>query len=70
MGRVVVTEFLTVDGVMEDPGGAEEFERGGWAFEFDRGEEGDKFKRDEVLEAEAHLLGRVTYEEFAKAWTG
>ena len=68
MGRIVVTEFMTLDGVMEDPGGAEGFERGGWAFHFERGSDGDKFKLDEVLGAEAHLLGRVTYEGFAKAW--
>jgi dihydrofolate reductase len=68
MGKLVVTEFVTVDGVFEDPGGAEDFERGGWAFEFDRGEEGDQFKTDETMEAEAQLLGRATYEEFAKAW--
>jgi dihydrofolate reductase len=68
MGNVVVTEFVSLDGVMEDPGGAEDFEHGGWTFEYDRGPEGDKFKLDEVLEAEAHLLGRVTYEGFAEAW--
>jgi dihydrofolate reductase len=68
MGKLVVTEFVTVDGVFEDPGGAEDFERGGWAFEFERGEDGDKFKTDETMEAEAQLLGRRTYEEFAKAW--
>ena len=68
MGKVVVSQFVTVDGVMEDPGGAEGFERGGWAFEFNRGEDGDKFKLDEVMEAEVQLLGRVTYEGFAKAW--
>ena len=68
MGRVVVTEFVTLDGVMEDPGGAEGFDRGGWAFQFERGPEGDKYKMDELLEAEAMLLGRVTYEGFAKAW--
>src|SRR5438105_5293297 len=68
MGRVVVTEFVTVDGVIEDPGGAEGFDRGGWAFQFERGPEGDKYKVDELLEAEAMLLGRVTYEGFAKAW--
>jgi dihydrofolate reductase len=50
------------------PGRGQNFERGGWAFEFDRGDEGDRFKLDEVLEAEAQLLGRVTYEGFAKAW--
>src|SRR5207302_8041917 len=68
MGRVVVTEFVTLDGVMEDPGGAEGFDRGGWAFQFDRGPEGDKFKLDEVMEADALLLGRRTYEGFAEAW--
>ena len=68
MGRVVVTEFVTLDGVMEDPGGSEGFERGGWAFEFERGDEGDRFKLDEIVDAKAHLLGRVTYEGFAAAW--
>lgn len=68
MGKVVVSEFLTVDGVMEDPGGGETFERGGWAFQFERGPEGDKFKLDELMAADAMLLGRVTYEGFAKAW--
>ena len=68
MGRVVVTEFMSVDGVIEDPGGSENFERGGWAFQFERGEEGDKFKMDEVFEAEGQLLGRVTYDGFAEAW--
>jgi len=68
MGRVVVTEFVSLDGVMEDPGGAEDFEHGGWVFEFERGEDGDRFKLDEILGAEAHLLGRVTYEGFAAAW--
>ena len=67
MGKLVVSEFITVDGVAEDPGG-EAFERGGWAFQFDRGQDGDKFKLDEVLAAEALLLGRVTYEGFAAAW--
>ncbi len=68
MRRIVVSEFVTLDGVMEDPGGAEDFDRGGWAFQFERGPEGDKFKLDEVLEADALLLGRRTYEGFAKAW--
>src|SRR5215216_7963898 len=67
MGRIVVTEFVSVDGVMEDPGGAEDFEHGGWTFEIDRGE-GDKFKLDETMESDALLLGRVTYEGFAAAW--
>ena len=68
MRRIVVSEFVTLDGVMEDPGGAEGFDRGGWAFQFERGPDGDKFKLDEVLEADALLLGRNTYEGFAKAW--
>ena len=68
MGRIVVTEFVTVDGVMEDPGGGETFDRGGWAFRYERGPEGDTYKLDELLEAEALLLGRVTYEGFSKAW--
>jgi dihydrofolate reductase len=68
MGRIVVTEFVSLDGVMEDPGGSEDFKYGGWSFEFARGDEGDKFKLDEALEAEALLLGRVTYEGFAAAW--
>lgn len=68
MGKVVVTEFVTVDGVVEDPGGSEGFDRGGWAFKFDRGDDGDKFKLDEAMESEALLLGRVTYEGFAEAW--
>jgi len=68
MGRIVVTEFVSLDGVVEDPGGSEDFEYGGWSFEFSRGEEGDRFKLDEALEADALLLGRVTYEGFAAAW--
>jgi len=66
--KVVVTEFMTLDGVFEDPGGAGEFDRGGWAFRFDRGSEGDTFKLDELLAADAQLLGRKTYEGFAAAW--
>jgi dihydrofolate reductase len=68
MGRIVVTEFVSLDGVMEDPGGAENFKYGGWSFEFSRGDEGNKFKLDEALDSEALLLGRVTYEGFAAAW--
>lgn len=68
MGKLVVTEFITVDGVIDDPGGGETFDRGGWAFTFDRGADGDKFKLDELLASDAQLLGRRTYEGFAKAW--
>ena len=68
MRKLIVSEFVTVDGVTEDPGGAESFDRGGWAFQFDRGPEGDKFKLDELLESDALLLGRATYDGFAEAW--
>jgi len=68
VGRIVVTEFVSLDGVMEDPGGAENFKHGGWTFEINRGDEGDKFKLDETLSSEALLLGRVTYQGFAEAW--
>jgi dihydrofolate reductase len=68
MSKLVVSEFVTLDGVMEDPGGAEGFERGGWAFQFERGPEGDRFKLDELMAADAMLLGRRTYEGFAAAW--
>lgn len=68
MSKLVVSEFLTLDGVFEDPGGAEGLPYGGWAFEFNRGPEGDKFKLEELMAAEALLLGRTTYEGFAAAW--
>ena len=68
MGRIVVTEFVSLDGVMEAPGGGEDFEHAAWSFEFDRGDEGNKFKLDETLASEALLLGRRTYEGFAAAW--
>ena len=68
MGSIVVSQFVTLDGVVEDPGGSEKFERGGWAFQYERGEEGDKFKLDELMASDALLLGRITYEGFAAAW--
>jgi dihydrofolate reductase len=68
MGNLVVTEFVSIDGVFEDPGGAEGYEYGGWTFQYDRGEDGDRFKLDELMEAEVQLFGRVTYEGFAAAW--
>src|SRR3989440_11702193 len=68
VGRIVVTEFVSLDGVVEDPGGAEDFKYGGWSFEIDRGDEGNKFKLDEAMSSDALLLGRVTYEGFAEAW--
>jgi len=68
MGRIIVTEFVSLDGVMEAPGGGENYKHAGWTFQIKRGEEGDKFKLDETLDSEALLLGRVTYEGFARAW--
>src|SRR3954449_5092369 len=70
MRRIVVSEFVSLDGVIEDPGGSEGHDRGGWAFRFERGPEGDRFKLDEVLGAAVLLLGRTTYEGFAAAWPG
>jgi dihydrofolate reductase len=67
MGRIVVTEFVSLDGVMQAPGG-EDFKYKGWSFDFDRGDDGDKYKLDEALDSEALLIGRVTYESFAGAW--
>lgn len=68
MGRIVVTEFVSLDGVMEAPGGGESFRHAGWTFEINRGDEGDAFKLEETRSSEALLLGRVTYEGFAAAW--
>jgi len=68
MGTIVVTEFVSLDGVFEDPGGAENYEYGGWTFEYDRGDEGNEFKLDELMDAKVQLLGRITYEGFAAAW--
>jgi dihydrofolate reductase len=68
MGSIWVTEFVSLDGVFEAPGGDDDFVRGAWSFEFDRGDEGNAFKTGETTEAEAMLLGRRTYEAFARAW--
>jgi dihydrofolate reductase len=70
MGSIVVTEFLSLDGVMEAPGGDDNFVRGAWSFEFDRGDEGNAFKTGETMDADAMLLGRRTYEAFARSWSG
>lgn len=69
MRKIVVTAFLSLDGVMEDPGGSEGTDFGGWTFKLND-PAGMKYKLDEVLEHEALLLGRVTYEGFAEAWPG
>jgi dihydrofolate reductase len=70
MGRIVVTEFISLDGVIEAPGGGEDYKYGGWTFEVERGDEGDQFKLDETMNSAALLLGRRTYEGFAAAWPG
>jgi hypothetical protein len=70
MGRIVVTEYTSIDGVIEAPGGVEDYEHVNWALEFERGEEGQKFKDDETYGSEAQLLGRITYEAFALADDG
>lgn len=69
MRKLAVTEFMTLDGVMEDPGGAEDFAHGGWSFKFSD-PEGMSFKLDELTAFDALLLGRRTYEGFAAAWPG
>jgi dihydrofolate reductase len=68
MGTIVVTEFISLDGVIDSPGPVEGYRHAGWTFAFDRGEEGNQFKVDELFGAEAQLLGRVTYDGFAAAW--
>lgn len=68
MGKLVVTEFISLDGVIEDPGGSESHPHGGWAFLSDRGDEGNRYKFDELMAADAQILGRVTYQGFAAAW--
>ena len=77
MGKIVITEFISLDGVVEDPGGFSDFKHAGWGkaaaalfftWRLDRGEDAEQFKLDETLGTEALLLGRVTYEEFAAAW--
>jgi dihydrofolate reductase len=67
MGRIVVTEFISLDGVVEAPGGSE-FKYPNWSFAFDRGPDGERYKEEEALAASALLLGRTTYDGFAAAW--
>jgi dihydrofolate reductase len=67
MRKVIVSEFVSLDGVMEDPGGAKGFEHGGWSIRLGS-EEQERFKSDELSAADALLLGRKTYEGFAAAW--
>jgi hypothetical protein len=68
MGRLVVTEYISVDGVVEAPSGTEQFERVRWTDDFSRGPDGNQFKVDETMASDAQLLGRITYETFAAVW--
>ncbi|WP_413989638.1 dihydrofolate reductase family protein [Labrys okinawensis] len=66
--RIVVTQYVSLDGVIEDPVGMENSGLGDWTGPFERGPEGDRFKHEEMLAADAVLLGRVTYDAFAAVW--
>src|SRR3954454_21761958 len=68
MARIVASEFVSLDGVIEDPGGSEDFKHGGWSFEISSGDDGMQFKVDETMGSDAMLLGRRTYDGFAEAW--
>jgi dihydrofolate reductase len=68
MRKLIVSEFISLDGVIDDPGGGDKTPRGGWTFQYDQGPEGGQFKYDELFASDALLLGRITYEGFAAAW--
>ncbi len=67
MRKIIISEYVTLDGVMEDPGGGDQSKYGGWSLQF-WNEQAMKFKYDELFACDALLLGRVTYDGFAKAW--
>src|SRR6185437_12606971 len=70
MRKIIVTEFITLDGVVEAPGGNETpHPHGGWQTKFGH-PEGGKYKIDELAAVDALLLGRTTYEVFAGYWPG
>jgi dihydrofolate reductase len=69
MGKIVISENVTIDGVVEDPAGVAGFRLGGWFFETDRGEDGEKYTLDKTLATDALLLGRRSYEFFAATWS-
>jgi dihydrofolate reductase len=66
--RIVVTEYISLDGVIEDPVGMEGSGLGNWTGPFKRGPRGDRFKQEELLAADALMFGRTTYDAFASAW--
>jgi dihydrofolate reductase len=68
MRKLILTEFVSLDGVMEAPGGEPGYRHSGWVIPFTEDAGQMKYKLDEVLDAESLLIGRVTYESFAGAW--
>jgi dihydrofolate reductase len=71
MGRVIVIEYISLDGVIQDPGGGEGTSYGGWLYRFGPEPlEGDKFRLGEIMDNGALLLGRRTFEQFAALWPG
>jgi len=67
MGKLIVTEFISLDGIIEDPGGAEGYAHGGWSFR-SPAPDSETFKFEELQAADVQLMGRVTYDGFAAAW--
>jgi dihydrofolate reductase len=67
MGKVILSEFVTLDGVMQDPGGGGEFAQGGWQVPF-FDDDLDAYAHEVLAEADALLLGRLTFQTFAEAW--
>lgn len=68
MSRIVVSQFVSLDGVIEDPVGIETLGRGSWSGRASSGDEGGRFKVEEMIDAEAMLLGRTTYDGYVAAW--
>jgi dihydrofolate reductase len=67
-GKIISTQYVSLDGVMEDPVGMEGSGLGNWTGPFTRGPEGDQFKVAELFAAKALIFGRVTYDAFAAVW--
>ncbi len=66
--KIIATQYISVDGVIQDPVGMEGSGLGDWTGPFTRGPKGDRFKYEELMRAEALILGRVTYDGFAAVW--
>lgn len=67
-GHIIATQYMSLDGVIEDPVGMENSGLGNWIGPYTRGPEGDKFKEDELRDAAAIIIGRRTYDGFAPVW--